>query len=75
MIHVFQKVPFLCAVPARVVCAALPLALHGWGGYYFIIKNPRLIYLLFCEALVVTAVLWITWEGLEAAAAYGQVEH
>lgn len=71
----FQKVPFLCAVPARVVSAALPLGLRGWGGYYFTVKNPKLIYLLFCGALVVIAVLWIPWEGLGAAAAYGQVEH
>lgn len=71
----FQKLPFLCAVAARVVSAALPLGLRGCGGYYFIIKKPKLIYLLFCGALVVIAVLWIPWEGLRAAAAYGQVEH
>lgn len=47
----------------------------GGGFYFFIIKNPKLIYLLFCRALVVIAVLWISWEGLGAAAAYGQVEH
>lgn len=75
----FQKLP-LCAVAARVVSvlgspAALPLTLRGCGGVFFIIKTPKLLYLLFCGALVVIAVLWIPWEGPGAAAAYSTVEH
>lgn len=45
------------------------------GGVFFIIKTPKLIYFLFCGALVVIAELWIPWEGPGAAAVYRQVEH
>lgn len=54
--------------------AVLPLVCVGGGSYFFIIKSPKLIYLLFFGALVI-AVLWIPSERLRALAVYGQVEH
>lgn len=54
-------------------CSPAP-RLCGWGELFFIIKSPKLIYLLFFGALVI-AVLWIPSERLRAPAVYGQVEH